>query len=399
MNRPVRTLLFSTLYPSSVRPTHGIFVETRLRELLKTGCVETRVVAPVPWFPSTAARWGNFARLAHTPARETRHGIEVWHPRYAVLPKVGMTLAPLLLALGARATVRRLIDDGFDFDVIDAHYYYPDGVAATLLGAWFDKPVTITARGTDINLIPQFRCPRQWLQWAGARARASIGVSAALVERMRALAFDPARLHVMRNGVDLERFSPHDPAEMRQALGLTASPLLLTVGNLHEHKGQRLVVDALARLRSQHPGAQLLVVGEGPDLAVLKQQAVALGLADAVRFVGVVPNAELARWYSAADVLILASSREGWPNVLLEAMACGTPVVASDVGGVREMVHGSAAGRMVVQRTAVAFADALAGLLAERTDRAAVRVHAEQFGWERTSQDQLTLFQSLRAAG
>ncbi len=393
---PVRTLLFSTLYPSSVRPTHGIFVETRLRELLKTGRVETRVVAPVPWFPSTAPRWGDYARLARTPAHEVRHGIEVWHPRYAVLPKVGMTLAPLLMALGARRTVRQMIYGGFDFDVIDAHYYYPDGVAATLLGAWFNKPVTVTARGTDINLIPQFRLPRQWLQWAGARARASIGVSAALVARMRALAFDPARLHVMRNGVDLERFSPHDPVEMRQALGLTGSPLLLTVGNLHEHKGQRLVVDALARLRSQHAGAQLLVVGEGPDLPLLKQQAESLGLADAVRFVGVLPNVELARWYSAADVLVLASSREGWPNVLLEAMACGTPVVASDVGGVREMVQESTAGRMVAQRTAAAFADALAGLLAERTDRAAVRAHAEQFGWERTSQDQLMLLESLR---
>ena len=399
MNRPVRTLLFSTLYPSSVRPTHGIFVETRLRELLKTGGVETRVVAPVPWFPSTAPRWGDFARLARTPARETQHGIEVWHPRYPLLPKVGMTLAPLLLALGARAAVRRLIDEGFDFDVIDAHYYYPDGVAATLLGAWFNKPVTVTARGTDINLIPEHRGPRQWLRWAGARARASIGVSAALVERMRALAFDPARLHVMRNGVDLERFSPHERSAMRQSLGLTGAPLLLTVGNLHEHKGQRLVVDALALLRHQHVGAQLLVVGEGPDLALLKQQAGALGLTDAVHFVGLVPNAELARWYSAADVLVLASSREGWPNVLLEAMACGTPVVASDVGGVREMVHGLAAGRMVAQRTPAAFADALSGLLSERTDRAAVRAHAEQFGWERTSQEQLTLFQSLRSAG
>ena len=395
MNRPVRTLLFSTLYPSSVRPTHGIFVETRLRELLKTGQVETRVVAPVPWFPSTAERWGGYARMARTPLRETRHGIEVLHPRYLQLPKVGMTSAPLLMALGARTTLRRLIDSGFDFDVIDAHYYYPDGVAAALLGRWFGKPVTVTARGTDINLIPGHRGPRKLLQWAGAHVSASIGVSAALVERMRALAFDPTRLHVMRNGVDLERFSPHNTAAMRQALGIHGGPVLLTVGNLHEHKGQRLVVEALARLRQQHAGAQLLVVGEGPDRALLQASAAALGLADAVRFVGVVPNTDLARWYSAADVLLLASSREGWPNVLLEAMACGTPVVASDVGGVREIVQTAVAGRVVAQRTPQAFADALAALLAAPAERSAVRAYAAQFGWERTSQDQLALFQSL----
>lgn len=397
MTRPVRTLLFSTLYPSSVRPTHGIFVETRLRELLKTGAVETRVVAPVPWFPSTAERWGERARMARTPAAEVRHGVQVLHPRYLLLPKVGMTSAPLLLALGARGTVRRLIDEGFDFDVIDAHYYYPDGVAATLLGSWFGKPVTVTARGTDINLIPSYRGPRRLLQWAGARARASIGVSAALVERMRALAFDPARLHVMRNGVDLERFRPQDGAALRQRLGLGDGPVLLTVGNLHEHKGQRLVLDAFAQLRASRPSARLLVVGEGPDRAWLQARAGALGVVDGVHFAGTVPNTELSHWYSAADVLLLASSREGWPNVLLESMACGTPVVASDVGGVREIVQQPVAGRVVAARTADAFAAAVQDLLAAANDRGAVRDYAAQFRWERTSEDQLALFRALAA--
>lgn len=395
MTRPVRTLLFSTLYPSELRPNHGIFVETRLRELLKTGGVDTRVVAPVPWFPSTSRRWGDYARLARTPRQETRQGIEVLHPRYLQLPKIGMTLAPLLMALGARGCIRRLIESGFDFDVIDAHYYYPDGVAAALLGAWFRKPFIVTARGTDINLIPEHRWPRKLLQWAGQRASASIGVSAALVERMRALAFDPGRLHVIRNGVDLERFRPHEPAAMRQALSITGAPVILTVGNLHEHKGQRLALEAFALLRQSHAQAQLLVVGEGPDRAWLQARSVALGLTAAVRLVGMVPNTELARWYSAADVLVLASSREGWPNVLLEAMACGTPVVASDVGGVREIVQTAVAGRVLERRMPQNLADSLHGLLVDLPERAAVRGHAVQFGWQRTSEDQLALFREL----
>lgn len=394
MSRP-KVLTFSTLYPSSVRPGHGIFVETRLRELLKTGGIESKVVAPVPWFPSRAERWGDKARMARTPGMEVRHGITVLHPRYPVLPKVGMTLAPLLLALGARGSLRRVIDEGFDFDVIDAHYYYPDGVAAAILGAWFGKPVTVTARGTDINLIPNYRAPRRLLQWAAARVDASIGVSAALVDRMRVLGFDPSRLHVMRNGVDLERFRCWDQARMRAELDVDGAPLLLTVGNLHEHKGQRLVLEALSQLRVHRPGAKLLVIGEGPDLPVLRGMAEQRGVADAVRFVGTVPNEELARWYSAADVLLLASSREGWPNVLLESMACGTPVVVTDVGGVREIVLTATAGRIVPQRTASALAEAVLGLLAPAPERAAVRAEAERFGWQRTSLDQLHLFQRL----
>lgn len=395
MIRAVRTLLFSTLYPSAARPLHGVFVETRLRELLQRGGVQTRVVAPVPWFWSTDARHGDHARMAATPRFEVRNGIEVHHPRFVRLPKVGMSSAPFFLAAGACSTLLQIQRSGFDFDVIDAHYYYPDGVAAALLAIWFGKPLVVTARGTDVNLIPEYRVPRLLIQWAARRAQASIGVSAALVERLRSLGTEAGRLHVIRNGVNLQRFQVLPVAAMRAELGIHGTPLLLTVGNLHEHKGQRVVVQALACLRRQHPKAQLAIVGDGPDRAALQALAEREGLADAVRLVGAVPNAELARWYSAADVLVLASSREGWPNVLLEAMACGTPVVASNVGGVPEIVQQPVAGRVVAERSATAFADSIDQLLRERPERARVRAYAEGFSWERASREQLDLFHSL----
>lgn len=397
MIRDVRTLLFSTLYPSSARPLHGIFVETRLRELLRGGGVQTRVVAPVPWFWSTHDRHGKFAAMARTPGRETHNGIEVWHPRFLVVPKVGMTLAPFLVALGARQALAEIQRQGFDFDVIDAHYFYPDGVAAAMLAWWFDKPLVVTARGSDVNLIANYRLPRLLIQWAARRASASIGVSAALVERLRQLRIDPSRLHEIRNGVDAERFRPTPMAEVRAQLGIAGAPVVLTVGNLQEHKGQRLVVDAFAKLIRRYPEARLVIVGEGPDRAFLASRAESLGLADRTTFAGTVPNAELARWYSAADVLVLASSREGWPNVLLEAMACGTPVVASAVGGIPEVMRRDEVGRLVQVRTGEAFAEAIEGVLERGVDRAFVRGHALGFGWERTSEQQLRLFDSLVA--
>ncbi|MDE2399074.1 MAG: glycosyltransferase, partial [Burkholderiales bacterium] len=226
----MRLLTFSTLFPSSVRPNHGIFVETRLRELLKSGQVDVRVVAPVPWFPSTHARFGEYATAARTPRREVRNGIDVLHPRYVLLPKVGMTLSPLGLALGAYPALRTLQHEGFDFDVIDAHYYYPDGVAAALLARRLGKPFTITARGTDLNLIPAYAAPRRMMQWAASRADASIGVCSALVDVLRGWKVEESRLKVMRNGVDLERFRPLPPERARAELQLDGDPVLLSVG-------------------------------------------------------------------------------------------------------------------------------------------------------------------------
>ena len=395
MPTAVRTVLFSTLYPSSVRPLLGIFVETRLRELLQTGRVQSKVVAPVAWVPKGLVRSGRPAAMASTPKREVLNGIDVLHPRYIAIPKFGMTVAPLLLALGARPALRQLQAEGFDFDVIDAHYYYPDGVAAAILGRWFSKPVAITARGTDINLIPEHRLPRLMIRWAAEQASASIGVSAALVERMRELGVRSERLHVMRNGVDLGRFRPLTQTTARREVGQQGAPLLLCVGNLHHHKGQGVAVQALARLRMRRPGARLVIVGDGPDRERLLRQAATDGVEDAVHFAGAVPNEELAQWYSAADVLLLPSSREGWPNVLLEALACGTPVVASRVGGVTEIVADSVAGRVVDDCSADGFASAVEDLLANGVDRPAVRRYAEGFGWADTSRDQVRLFSAM----
>jgi teichuronic acid biosynthesis glycosyltransferase TuaC len=391
----LRVLTFSTLFPSSVRPTHGIFVETRLRELLKSGQVESRVIAPVPWFPSSNPRWGEYALFAATPAREQRNGIDVRHPRYLLLPKVGMTSAPLTLALGARAAAQQLLDEGFDFDLIDAHYYYPDGVAAALLAKWFHKPLTVTARGTDLNLIPQHALPRRMIEWAARRAAGSIGVCAALMDVLRGWGHDPAKLHTLRNGVDLERFRPLPQAQMRAELGVDGQPLLLSVGHLIERKGHHVAIEALAELVKQCPGARLVVIGEGEERAALTSLAARLGVADRVRLTGSLPNTELLKWYSAADVLLLCSSREGWANVLLESMACGTPVVATDIWGTPEVVARPEAGRLVARREGPAFATAVVELLAAGVDRAATRRYAEGFSWQATTDGQLALFDAI----
>ena len=388
----MRVLLFSTLYPSCVRPIHGIFVETRLRELLKTGEVQAKVVAPVPWFPFKAARFGAYAKFAATPRVEQRNGVEVHHPRYLLPPKVGMNMAPYALALGALSTLRRLQRDGFDFDLIDAHYYYPDGVAAALLAKWIGKPFGVTARGSDLNLISQYPRPRRLILQAADQAAASIGVSQALMDRLAVLGADRSKLHVLRNGVDLERFVPETRSAARERLGLAVDGrYLLMVANLVELKGHHIAIEALAQL----PGVTLLIAGAGPEQPTLKALADRLGVAERVHWAGVVPQDELKWWYSAADALALCSSREGWPNVLLEAMACGTPVLTTNVSGTPDMVNTPAAGALLERRDAQALVQAWEQLHAQAPTRAATRDHAETFSWASTTQGQLQLFREM----
>lgn len=393
MNRrePIRTLLFSTLYPSSVRPGHGIFVETRLRELLGSGRVQTKVIAPVPWFFSTHPRFGNYARMARTPLRETHHGIDVQHPRYFLPPKVGMGIAPFVLAAGAMAATQRLLDEGYDFDVIDAHYYYPDGVAAALLAWHFNRPFVVTARGSDINLIAQYALPRTLVRWAARRAYASTGVSIALTGAMSRIGLDDSKLMTMRNGVDLAHFRPIPRQQARAALGWSQAPTLVSVGNLVENKGHHVAIEALRQLPEFH----LVVVGEGPQRRSLEALTDRMGLSSRVAFSGQIAQKDLPHYYSAADILVLPSSREGWPNVLLEAMACGTPVVATNVGGVREIVTSDTVGRMMSARSGDALVAAVNSLWSHYPDRSCVRSHAKEYDWQSTTDAQLALFRKM----
>lgn len=386
----MKLLTFSTLFPNEQRPNHGIFVETRLRYLLASKKVESRVVAPVPWFPSSHPRFGTYAAYNQVPASEQRFGIDVLHPRYPVMPKVGMTVAPLLLANALKPAIRRIIDEGYDFDAIDAHYFYPDGVAAVMLGQHFRKPVVITARGTDINLIPQYRIPRRMIQWAASKAQGMITVCQALKDEMVGLGIDAARITPLRNGVNLELFVPGDRAALRQTLGFDCFTLL-SVGHLEERKAHDLAIKALPLM----PGVRLLIAGRGPERQKLEALAVELEVADRVRFLGVLSQEQLRTYYGAADALVLASSREGWANVLLESMACGTPVVASNVWGTPEVVAAPEAGVLMAERSATALADAVQALRNNYPSHEETRRYAEGFSWDDTTQGQIALFEKV----
>lgn len=390
----LRLLTFSTLFPDSTRPNFGVFVENRLRHLVATGQACSTVLAPVPWFPPLpqrlAVRTGAWSRFAAVPRRETRHGLVVHHPRFPVLPRIGMSVAPLLLYRAARAALARLIAQGLEFDAIDAHYLYPDGVAAVWLGRTFGKPVVITARGSDVTELPDYAIPRAYIRRAIAGADALVSVSAGLKQALVGLGAPPDKVTVLRNGVETDLFRETDRDATRARLGLTG-PTLISVGGLIPRKRLHLTIAAMAAL----PDCTLLLAGEGPERARLQALAAEHGVAARVRLLGPVPHRDLPAYYGAADVMVLASSREGWANVLLESMACGTPVVASNIPGNPEVVQSRAAGLIVGDNTADGIAAAVRDLLAAPPTRAATRAYAEPFGWEETSAGQLALFRRV----
>lgn len=393
--RPVRLLTFSTLFPHAVRPNQGIFVENRLRHLVATGEATSLVLAPVPWFPGRSKWFGDWAVNARAPAAEIRHGISIRHPRYPVIPKVGMSIAPWLLYRAMVPQVERLLAEGHRFDAIDAHYIYPDGVAATWLSRRFGLPLVMTARGTDVNLIPHYQVPRRLIEGAIRDASALIAVSAALKEVLVELGAPDEKVTVLRNGVETDLFRPpEDRTAVRTALGLKG-PALISVGSLIERKGHHRTIEAMRQI----PGFALLIVGEGPEQQRLARLIGDYGLADRVRLLGPQPHRDLPALYGAADASVLASSREGWANVLLESMACGTPVVAANIWGNPEVVRAPTGGVIYEPNTPDGIAAGVRRLFAALPDRAATRTYAELFSWDETTAGQLALFRRIVAGG
>jgi glycosyltransferase involved in cell wall biosynthesis len=228
------------------------------------------------------------------------------------------------------------------------------------------------------------------IQEAAREAAGIIAVSQALKDAIVALGITGERVTVLRNGVDLELFQPHARNETRSSLGLLG-PTLLSVGHLIERKSHDLVIGALPSL----PDYRLIIAGDGPERARLEHLAKTLNVGDRVRFLGALPHGQLHKVYAAADALVLASSREGWPNVLLESMACGTPVVASNIWGNPEVVSRPEAGVLMGERSPAGVAEGVRRLFGAAPARAATRRYAEEFSWDATTQGQLRLFSEI----
>jgi len=326
----MRILTFTSLFPNSLAPNYSIFLLQRIAHFARRGN-EVDVVSPVPYVPQVLSGMSK-GHVASLPAKETISGLNVYHPRYPLLPKISMPLHGFLMSLGCYRLVRKLHRQN-PYDCIDAHYVFPDGVAAVLIGKALGIPVTITARGSDIHTFPQFASVRPQIRWALRNADGRAAVSTSLAKIIDALQPSTEGAKVIGNGVDTQRFFAEDRRSARSRLGLSQTEeIVVSVAALRRVKGSDMLLRAGALLRKAGRGCRILFVGAGPELASLQRLARELDCADLVSFPGAIDNEELRYYYSAADVSCIPSRNEGWPNVLLESIACGTPVVATKVG-------------------------------------------------------------------
>lgn len=383
MTRP-RIAVLSSVFPSAGQPLLGLFVRERMFRVAKHADIV--VISPLPWFPGQSIL-GRFkaAFRPGAPALEVQDGIAVYHPRFVSVPGLLKFLDGPLEAVAAYFCIRRL-GGRSRFDLIDAHFVHPDGVAAWLVGRFLSIPYTITLRG-QLAWLPKTRLRMALARRAMAGAAMIFTVSASLRRSAIELGAAPGRVRVMANGVNLHRFYPEDRAAARQRLGLSPDDIvLISVGGLSERKGFHRVIEVLPRLVAEHPRLKLLIAGGataegdwGPRLRTMTRE---LGLDDHVRFLGPLPPDELRVAYSSADVFVLATRMEGWANVLLEASACGLPIVTTDVGGNREVVCSDELGTVVPYGDAEALYRALGGSIERRWDRVRIREHAVANSWE-----------------
>ncbi|MEZ4295110.1 MAG: glycosyltransferase family 4 protein [Polyangiaceae bacterium] len=371
----MKVLAFSNLYPRAARRTLGTFNRDTFLALARY--CDVRVVSPVPAW-SLLRSPGDIV----VPRYETQTGIEALFPAFASIPGVSCLHARGMVA--SLLPVMERLRERFPWDAIVAAWVYPDAVAAAQFAERWRTPLVTVGLGTDLNVVPEYFGVRSQIRRCLSRSARVVAVSHALADRAVELGAPRSRVVVQHNAVDGLAFTPRDKDPVRRRLELPAGRKIVGyVGNHRKIKGTDVLIEAMAHLVHGLGRADVLLVlaGDGELTAQLRARAEALGVSGHVRFVGVRPHDEIPLWMSAFDVLCLPSRREGCPNVVLEALASGRPVVASRTGGVPEILDGRT-GILVPPEDPSALASGVAAALDRAWDPDSLRASVEYLSWD-----------------
>ena len=369
MSKTMKILVLTNLFPTPWDPLRGAFNRQQFERLGQRHEVDVLVAVDFR------------ERLKRTPGAVHVPHVKTDHFTFVYPPGIGRFLHALFWWLCLLWQHGRRLREAH-YDCILVSWAYPDGVAASFLARRLGIPYVLKVHGSDLNVQAEYTLRRPQIRAALRGADAVVSVSQALADKAIALGADASRVHVLYNGVNHALFAPGLRSEARARLNLaTTTPLLLYVGNLKASKGCLDLLEAFPALLARYPGARLTYVGNGPDRDALRARILALGYEEHIQLAGATAHDTLGDWFRAADLLCLPSHNEGVPNVVLEAMACGTPVVATRVGGIPEVVP-DYAGILVPPRDRIALSRALIEASERRWDSQRIALHAGGFRWE-----------------
>ncbi len=379
----MRVLFFSSIFPRPWDTTRGIFCFNACRAIAELGH-DLRVVSPRSFLERTASS-GILPGLS---------ALRVSYPRFFYPPRVLQSRYDRFMEVSSKAALERATQE-LRPDSVLSYWAHPDGEVAARFARRRGVPSAVIVGGSDVLVLARHPgARRRSVIRALAANDAVITVGADLADAVCALGIPRGKVHVVYQGVDERIFSPGAPREARRRLGLPAGgDVLVSVGRLLPVKGIDILLDAMVTIQAARPGACLYLLGDGASRSALEAQATRLGLDGVVRFVGSVEQAALPDWYRAADLSVLASRSEGVPNVLRESLACGTPFVATKVGGVHEIAKGTA-NRLVPPENAAALARAVVASLEEPRgplDRTGL------LSWEESTAQILEVLRTARA--
>jgi teichuronic acid biosynthesis glycosyltransferase TuaC len=378
-------VVYSSLFPSAAHPVQGIFVAELVKAM--TAYVSVQLVHPVVVHRAPQAILHNRRRRP-----ESWGGIEE-DPLCFNVPRFLKGSDARLMAFGSRRAFRRACDGA---NLVHAHYAYPDGAAASILAAERGLPLIITVHGSDINVLAETSGRRRHIQETLQRASGVVAVAKDLVRKVVALGVPARRVHHIPNGVDLAKFSPGNRAEARSRLGLPGDGhIVLGVGGLLPVKAYDRLVRALVHLSRD---TSLVLVGDGPQRASIRRLVGELGLTDRVRLAGAVPHRDLQTFYRASNLLAISSHSEGWPTVIFEALACGTPVVANPVGGIPEALGTQGLGYLTEGNRPEEMARGIERALSIEWNVETLLRAARAHSWHEIARRYVTLFEEVLKA-
>ena len=372
-------VIITNLYPLPWEPNRATFNRQQFSQLDDT--FEKNVLVPVA-FPE----W-----FSHR--KEIKQSANLRYVPYFYLPKFGRRFYSAMMYISI------MLHSGWWLfskkpKTLLASWAFPEAVATSWISKLLNCPFFFKVHGSDINLHGKIPARAKQIVSASKRATGILSVSQALADEMVNIGVNKEKIHVIYNGVDHQKFRINQ-AESDQIM----VDYILYVGNLKKEKGVMELLNGFAAIHKKHPALKLLYAGPGNMSSQIRSQAKSMALSDKVELLGSVDHDQLPQLISQARVLALPSYNEGVPNVVLEAMACGTPVLVSDVGGIPEVVDEHICGKIIPSKCETAVAEGLDAILSAQWSKENIQQHSQQFSWQNNKHQLLQMLTNINIQG